>query len=176
MERTLLERVLEASPIGIGIFDADGQIRRMNRRFAEYLGLGGDDPTTYVLGDVPLFDEDSKEIPYAERPAARVLATGESVDDQHIQVDSQDSQTRWLSANAEPLDDGVIVTTADITQLKEQAQRLKREHDDLEAAIDNFLEIKNVQLYSAVTSCSASPSRSQTAVSSVHGFRPRGDG
>jgi len=49
-----------------------------------------------------------------------------------------------------------------------------REHA-LEAAIDDFIEIKNVQLYSAATSCSASPSRSQTAVSSVRGFRPRDD-
>ncbi|MFA9418095.1 PAS domain-containing protein [Natrinema sp. HArc-T2] len=140
MEQTLLEHVLETSPIGIGIFDADGEIRRVNQQFAEYLGLGGDDPTTYVLGDVPLFDEDGEEIPYAERPAARVLATSESIADQHIQVDSRDGQTRWLSVNAEPLDDGVIVTTADITQLKEQAQRLERQHDDLEAELDAVFE------------------------------------
>jgi len=139
-ERTLLERVLQASPIGIGIFDADGEIRRVNRRFAEYLGVGEDDPTTYVIGDVPLFDEDSEEIPYAERPAARVLVTGESIDDQHIQADGRDGQTRWLSVNAEPLEDGVIVTTADITQLKEQAQRLERQHDDLEAELEAVFE------------------------------------
>ena len=139
-ERTLLERVLESSPIGIGIFDADGQIRRVNRRFAEYLGVSGDDPTTYVLGDVPLFDEDGEEMPYEERPAARVLATGESVVDQHIQVDSGDGQMRWLSVNAEPLDDGVIVTTADITQLKAQAQHLERQHDDLEAELEAVFE------------------------------------
>ena len=141
MERTLLERVLETSPTGIAIFDADGQIRHANQRFAEYLGVSGTDLTTYALGDVPLFDEDGQALPYAERPAARVLATGESVTDQHIQVDSRDGQTRWLSVNAEPLDDdGVIVTTTDITHLKEQAQRLERQHDDLEAELEAVFE------------------------------------
>ncbi|MFA9415473.1 PAS domain-containing protein [Natrinema sp. HArc-T2] len=141
-ERTLLERVLEVSPTGIGIFDTDGEVRRVNRRFTENLGLSGADPTTYVIGDVPLFDEHGEEIPYAERPATRVLATGESINDQHIQVDSPDSQTRWLSVNAEPLDDGagVVVTTADITQLKAQTQRLERQREDLETELDAVFE------------------------------------
>jgi len=141
-ERTLLERVLEVSPTGIGIFGTDGEIRRVNRRFTENLGSSGADPTTYVIGDVPLFDEHGEEIPYAERPATRVLATGESINDQHIQVDSPDGQTRWLSVNAEPLDDGagVVVTTADITQLKAQTQRLERQREDLESELDAVFE------------------------------------
>ncbi|RZV08075.1 PAS domain S-box-containing protein [Natrinema hispanicum] len=141
-ERTLLERVLEASPTGIAIFDTDGEIRRANQQFSKCLGLTETDPETYVLGGLPLLDEDGDVIPYAERPAARALATGESVVNQHGQVEGRDGQTRWLSINAEPLDDdaGVIVTVDDITQLKEQAKRLERQHDDLEAELDAVFE------------------------------------
>ncbi|SDD36695.1 PAS domain S-box-containing protein [Natrinema hispanicum] len=141
-ERTLLERVLEASPTGIAIFDTDGEIRRANQQFSKCLGLTGTDPETYVLGGLPLLDEDGDVIPYSERPAARALATGESVVNQHGQVEGCDGQTRWLSINAEPLDDdaGVIVTVDDITQLKEQAKRLERQHDDLEAELDAVFE------------------------------------
>jgi len=140
-ERTLLERVLEASPTGIGIFDADGEVQRVNQQFIECLGLAGDDPETYVLGDQPLLDEDGAVIPYAERPAPRVLATGESVVDQHSQVRGHDGQLRWLSINAEPIDDhGVVVTIDNITKLKEQARHLERQHDELVAELEGVFE------------------------------------
>ncbi len=140
-ERTLLERVLEASPTGIAIFDTDGEIRRANQQFSKWLRLTGTDPETYVLGGLPLLDEDGDVIPYSERPAARALATGESVVNQHGQIEGRDGQTRWLSINAEPLDDdGVVVTIDDITQLKEQARRLERQHDDLKAELAAVFE------------------------------------
>ncbi|MFD1564724.1 PAS domain S-box protein [Haloarchaeobius amylolyticus] len=140
-ERTLLERVLAVSPTGIGIFDADGEARRVNQQFIEYLGLAEPDPDAYALGDQPLRDEDGNVIPSPERPAARALATGESVVDQHCLVEGHDGETRWLSINAEPLDDsGVVVTVTDITRLKAQTRRLERQREDLERELDTVFE------------------------------------
>mgnify|MGYP000247663127 CR=1 FL=1 len=134
-ERNLLEQVQEASPIGIGIFDAEGELYRANRRFTELLGWNDVDPLDYSLGQQPLLDAGGDVIPYPERPAPRALSTGESVIDKRVRIDGPDGRTRWLSVNAKPFDgetDGVVVTMADVTQLKEQAQRLERQRDDLE--------------------------------------------
>jgi PAS domain S-box-containing protein len=141
-ERDLLERVLDASPTGIGIFDADGEPRRVNRRFAEYLGLDGDAPVEYELGDQPVRDEDGDVIPYPERPAPRALATGESVVDQRVRIDGPHDQPRWFSVNAEPLrdDEGVVVTMADVTRLTERSRRLEHQRDDFERELDGVFE------------------------------------
>ncbi|MDS0474048.1 PAS domain S-box protein [Natrinema sp. 1APR25-10V2] len=141
-EHDLLERILEISPTGIGVFDTDGEPRHVNRHFIEYLGLGGDGTERYALGDQPLLDEDGEVIPYPDRPAPRALATGETVTDQRVRVDSPDGETRWLSVNATPLPDetGVVITMADITQLEKQAQRLERQRDDLESELEDVFE------------------------------------
>jgi PAS domain S-box-containing protein len=132
-ERDLLERVLETSPTAIGIFDHRGEPRRVNPRFGELLGY--DDASEYELGEQPLLDESGTVVPYPERPAPRALATGEPVRDRRVRVDGADGRTRWLSVNAEPLEDGedgVVVTMADVTRLEEQARRLERRRDELE--------------------------------------------
>jgi len=133
-ERNLLEQVQETSPVGIGIFDTAGDMRRANQRFMELLGRSDDESVEYTLGEQPLLDADGNELPYSERPAPLALSTGEPITDQRIRIDGQDGRTRWLSVNAKPFEgetDGVIITMTDITQLKEQAQRLERQRDDL---------------------------------------------
>ncbi|WP_254524655.1 PAS domain S-box protein [Natrinema caseinilyticum] len=135
-EHDLVERVLEVSPTGIGIFDDDGEPRRLNRRFTEYLGMDGDGSAEYALGDRPLLDEDGDEIPPSERPAPRALATGNPVEDQRVRID--DGATRWLSVNAEPLDgdSGVVVTMTDVTRLEEQTRGLERTREELETELE----------------------------------------
>lgn len=140
-EHDLVERVMELSPTGIGIFDEDGEPRRLNRRFTEYLGMDGDDSAEHTLGDQPLLDEDGDVIPPPDRPAQRALATGDSVVDQRVRVDDADGETRWLSMTAEPLDgDSVIVTVTDVTPLEEQARRLERTRDDLETEFEEVFD------------------------------------
>jgi len=142
-ERDHLERVLETSSTGIGIFDDDGDMLRVNHRFAELLGRGEADPADYELGDQPLLDEDGSVIPYPERPAPRALESGEPVIDQRIQVEGSDGRTRWLSVNATPFDGdpgGVVATMADITALVEQARRLERRRGELEAELGEVFE------------------------------------
>ncbi|MFC6718388.1 PAS domain S-box protein [Natrialbaceae archaeon GCM10025810] len=141
-ENTLLERILEISPTEIGVFDSDGEPRRLNRHFTEYLELDEVGPEAYTLGDRPLLDGDGEVIPYLERPAARVLESGETVTNRHVRVDGPGGGTRWLSVNAAPLPDetGVVVTMADITQLEKQSQRLERQRDDLESELGEVFD------------------------------------
>ena len=142
-ERNLFEQVLETSPTAIGVFEADGTARRVNRQFTELLGRGSDGGSEYSLGEQPLLDENGDVIPYDERPAPRALSTGETVTDQRIRVEGPDRVPRWLSVNATPLDgqiEGVVITMSDVTRLTEQAERLTRQRDDIRNELDKMFE------------------------------------
>src|SRR6056297_3228908 len=142
-ERNLLEKVQEASPIGIAIFDTEGELQRANQRFMELLGRGDAESLNYSLGEQPPLDTDGNVIPYPERPAPRALSTGDAVTDQRIRIDGPDGRARWLSVNAKPFDgetEGVVVTTTEVTQFKEQAQRLERQRDDLQSELEGIFE------------------------------------
>jgi PAS domain S-box-containing protein len=142
-ERNFLEQVQEASPVGIGIFDTDGEVLRANQRFMELLGRENEDPSAYSLGDQPVLDADGNEIPYPERPAPKALSTGEPVIGQQIRIDGPDGPRRWLSVNANAFDgdpSGVVATTTDITPLKEQAHRLEQQRSGLQSELDEMFE------------------------------------
>ncbi|AUV82782.1 PAS sensor protein [Salinigranum rubrum] len=137
-ERDLLQQILDTAPVGIGVFDERGEAVRINDRFTELLGREASDPEPYRLGQQPLLGADGDVIPFDDRPAARALATGESVIDRRVRVDGNDDRTRWLSVNATPFGDEpgrVVVTIADVTRLKEQAERLERQRDDIESEL-----------------------------------------
>jgi PAS domain S-box-containing protein len=142
-ERNLLEGIQEASPIGIGVFDTNGELLRTNKRFLELLGRGDADSQDYQLGQQPILDADGQEVPYPERPAPKALSTGKPCMDQRIRLDCPDGRTRWLSANAKPFSgatSGVVVTMADVTRLKEQAQQLERQRDELKNELEGIFE------------------------------------
>jgi PAS domain S-box-containing protein len=153
-ERNLLEQVQEASPIGIGVFDTDGELLRANHRFMELLGRGDVDSPDYQLGEQPILDAEGNEIPYPDRPAPRALSTGEPLTDQRIRLDGPDGRTRWLSANAKPFageTNGVVVTMADITLLTEQTRRLERQRDELKDELEGIFERVDDGFYALAT-------------------------
>jgi PAS domain S-box-containing protein len=136
-ERNLLRRILDTAPVGIGVFDGEGDAVRLNGRFTELLGLS-DESDGYQLGRQPIRDPDGEVIPFEDRPAPLALRTGEPVIDSRVRVDGNDGQTRWLSVNAVPFGEEprrAVVTMADVTQLREQADRLERQRDDLESEL-----------------------------------------
>jgi PAS domain S-box-containing protein len=142
-ERNLLERIQETIPIGVSVFNSDGELLRANQRFMELLGRGDTDSLDYQLGEQPILDAEGNVVPYPERPAPKALSTGELLMDQRIRLDCPDGRTLWLSANAKPFEGetgGVIVTLNDITHLKEQARQLERQRDDLRSELDGVFE------------------------------------
>ena len=145
-ERNLLERVLETSPIGIGVFRDDGSVERVNARMSELLWLSEDEAEAYELGDLDLYGPSGDLLSYAQSPVGRVLEEGEPVSDQEVSIEDSDRGKRWLSVDATPLpgdDDDVrrvVATVTDVTQRKEQARRLERQRDDLASELEEMYE------------------------------------
>ncbi|MFC7199922.1 PAS domain S-box protein [Halospeciosus flavus] len=139
-ERTLLDRVFEASPIGICALGPNGEVITINDRAAEIFGNDPDQPSIeqYEPSEWEMYDEDGERIPPGSRPFGRVVATGERVTDFEAQVERQDGRRVWLSYNAVPVfgADGdlsmVVVTYEDVTQRKEREQQLRREQNQTE--------------------------------------------
>jgi PAS domain S-box-containing protein len=130
-ERDLRERIVETSPVGITVIDADGSISFANEHAAEIIGL----PKDELIGreyDGPMFEAtDADGEPVEEGIFEQVLATGEPVYDAERQVTHADGQRIWLSVNGAPLHDssgevtGVVFAAEDITERKEREAELE---------------------------------------------------
>ncbi|WP_425498620.1 PAS domain-containing sensor histidine kinase [Natrinema salinisoli] len=136
-ERDLVHHILETSPIGIQVLDADGEITRMNDRLKEILEISTAEANTYDPSDRSVYDETGEELTIDEHPFAHTLETGEPVYEKMMRIELPSGDTRWLSVNAAPIltDDGTIdrvVTTAeDVTELKERERELSTELDEM---------------------------------------------
>jgi len=145
-ERDLLERVFDATPVGVAVVDDGGDLVRMNERTERYLGMAGPDDDPEGLPEGTVFDEDGERVPPGERPYDRAFRTGEPVRDWLGRFDLPGVGERWLSVSAVPLTDDagdverVVVSADDVTQLKEQARRLQRRRESLEHELDDVLE------------------------------------
>ena len=151
-ERDLLERVLATIPVGVVVLDEEGDPVRMNDRTRQLLGIdgsatdgsAGEGSTSLPAGTV--FDEDGEPVPPGERPYERSLRTAEPVRGWVGRFDLPEVGERWLSIDAVPLTDAdgaverVVVSAEDVTQLKEQAERLDRRRAELEHELDEVLE------------------------------------
>ncbi|NGM69296.1 PAS domain S-box protein [Natronolimnobius sp. AArcel1] len=137
-ERDLVERILETSSVGITVVNRDGTTSRANERMAQLLSLPVDDNPTIDPTLRQLYDETGSPIPLAERPASHVFQTGEPVYDREVSIEEPGGGKRWLSITATPISDSnsdpeqVVVTATDITELKELADRRKRELEERE--------------------------------------------
>lgn len=145
-QRDFTRRVLETAPVGVLIVDEDGTFETANSRARELLALDSAESGEFTVGTTPVYDEAGELVPPDERPYIEVFETGESIRNWRGRIDLGGGKHRWLSTNVEPLteDDGTVsgalVTIEDITQLKEQAQRLERERDELETELETIFD------------------------------------
>jgi PAS domain S-box-containing protein len=139
-ERDLIERVLDTVPVGVGVASSEGEILRVNERSTDLLGIVDDDGA-YDPNEYKLYDTDGSPISQEEQPVTRVVETGNAVREQQCQIEHSDGERRWLSVHAAPLEDEdgqvdrVVVVGEDISPLREQANRLERQRDDLETEL-----------------------------------------
>ncbi|WP_255169776.1 helix-turn-helix domain-containing protein [Natrononativus amylolyticus] len=133
---TLVDRVLEVSPIGIIVVDPAGQMRFANERAMETLGLTREEITarTFDNPDWEIYYDDGTPVPTEENPVARVLKTKAPVFGFEHWIALPDGSERWLSSNSAPVfdDEGevdfVVVGFEDATELKRREEKLTSDH------------------------------------------------
>ncbi|WP_158057138.1 PAS domain S-box protein [Halorussus halophilus] len=142
-ERNLKTRILETSPLGIVIIDAQGQFEYVNDAAESILDVSLDDDSDLTYDDLELqtMDERGDPIEDPQRPYRKVLETGESLQ-QEVQVRRPGGEPRWLSVNGAPLEDetGAVTKTVfafeDVTERKERERELEQANAMLETARD----------------------------------------
>jgi len=139
-ERDLLDGILATSVAGILVVDPSGRVHFMNSRAEAVLGLTRD-----MLGDrtdLPAgwrFRTPSGALlPESARPARRVVATGEPVQDARIVLERPDGEYLFLTVNAAPLRDAdrrvsaVVLSISDITEQHCAQQALLEREEQLQ--------------------------------------------
>jgi PAS domain S-box-containing protein len=140
------EVVLDASPVGVVVRDADGAVTRVNERASAMLGVSEGEGLADERAEYHRYDEDGRPVP-DESLFARVLETGEPVSDRVLRVEREDGDgrdgdqrngdRRWLSVSAAPVstDDAevgrVVTTYEDVTAIKERERELETELGEL---------------------------------------------
>ncbi len=160
-ERELLEEMMEAAPVGISVFTADGDVERMNAQALGLRGLSGD-ADWIDAADRTFFDEDGDRIPFDSQPFARVRSSERPVYDWTGWVELPDGTRKWLSVDAAPIrgDDGdldrVVIVEEEVTELREQYRAITDSITDVVVTVDENSVVRSVN----------------PAVEEVFGYRP----
>jgi PAS domain S-box-containing protein len=141
----LQDRLWDLLPAAAYVCDADGTIRRFNRRAAELWGrtpaLG--DPAERYCGSFRLHRLDGGLLPHAQCPMVDVLRTGIPVRDQEVVMERPDGSRIVALANIDPIKNGAgrvlgaVNCFQDITARKRAESELRASRQDLEDFFEN---------------------------------------
>ena len=157
-DKSLIDRILEASPVSIAVVDPAGNIAFANKRAEEILGLERDEITsrTYRQPEWKLYHDDGTPITVEEHPVTRVLETGVADYGFEHWIELPDGTERWLSSNAAPVlnEQGeatyVVVGFEDATPLKEREDKLTSDKQ-------RFLKLHSEELFDPFLAAAAGP-------------------
>ncbi|WP_336342689.1 PAS domain S-box protein [Halalkalicoccus ordinarius] len=134
-ERTLKDRIVETSPIGIVVTDVDGRMTFANERAQSIFGCSESEILARSHDDERwnAVDGNGDPLDPEQLAFARVKRTGTPVFDEEVGIDRSDGRRVWLSSNCAPLFDGdgefdgAVYALEDVTDRR----RLEKELDDL---------------------------------------------
>ncbi|MFC6973781.1 PAS domain S-box protein [Halomicroarcula sp. GCM10025709] len=145
-ERNLLDRLLDVSPVGIVIHDADGAILRTNEQAEQILGVDREE----LIGESSIPDRfrlltiDGDPIPKSEVPAETVRTSGQRVRGRELRIERADGEQVVVSTSATGLYDEadglqrIVVSIADITERRERERKQTQRNEQLRTLIDNL--------------------------------------
>jgi len=138
-ERDLVERLLETSPVGILVHDADLQVTRANEQAAAMMGVQPEtlEQQQSAPEGVRILSADGTARSGSDIAVVRAKQTGEPVHDEEFIVETAAGKQRTIVADAVPLfDDGelrrVVSAFDDVTERAERERQLRRQRDELE--------------------------------------------
>ncbi|GAB3666324.1 PAS domain S-box protein [Halopiger thermotolerans] len=154
-EASLRRTILETSPVGITLIDADGRNVFSNDRAEEILGRSAEELRNYTHDDERwnLVDEQGEPIESDDLPLSTVAETGEPVYDDVVGAERPDGTRVWISMHCSPIFDadgefdGAVYAFRDITERKHLESRLEEilgRVDDAICAFDTDLRYTHV--------------------------------
>lgn len=168
--------ILDASPVGLVAYRADGSVAECNPAAQRILGLTREQ----LLGTVPsdpgwsAVREDGTHLPDTEYPARTVRATGLPVRDFVMGIRHPDGDTTWLSANAEPFGErtaegtcGAVVAFADITRVHRTLDDAATSAADAQALADSTPDLLLKVAYDGTIRWASHASRSLLGIEPV---------
>ncbi|MEZ4425697.1 MAG: PAS domain S-box protein [Gemmatimonadota bacterium] len=136
--------LLDILPAGMYVCDADGRITFFNEMAAD---LWGRRPQTgeaaeRFFGSFRLFRPDGTPLPHHETPMAEAVRGGPGCRSQEVVVEREDGERATALASVQPVRDesgklnGAINVLADVTELLETQERLRRHEQRLAFVLD----------------------------------------
>ncbi|WP_246999696.1 PAS domain S-box protein [Halosolutus gelatinilyticus] len=144
-ERELIERILETSPVGIGVITPDGDISRVNDRAGDLLGLTMEEITNQTL-DVSqrkLYGAQGQRVA-PEDLLSRVFDEGKQVLNSEFTLERPDGDRVWAALGIAPMTGGArdvqkaVVIATDISDRKERERRLRESEARLRQIAENI--------------------------------------
>lgn len=144
-ERDMLDRLLDTSPVGIVIHDANGTIKRANEQAESMLGVG----RTALVGEaampsgISIRHLDGEPLDSSEIPFEIVRRTGENIHDRELLIERADGTTVAVSVSAAALrtDDTlerVVVNFVDVTDRRERDRKRRERTQQLQTLVNNL--------------------------------------
>ena len=129
----LFDSVLSTCPIGVMVFDADGELVLSNEQTETTLGRSREEMAglSFDADDWDIRNESGDPIPSERLPVNRVLEGGERVRNVTLTVARSDGTRAYISVTAAPIERdgetvGAICTVQDVTERKRTKRELER--------------------------------------------------
>jgi len=158
-ERNLFSNVLETTPAGLVVIDADGEFTYANHRAEEVLRLDPDDGGYPTFEELPFrtLDEEGAVLPESERPYHAVLRSGTDVS-RDVQIEYPDGDRRWLAVSGTALRDDSGTVTRSLLAFEDITDRKRRENT-LEQLNEFGRELAEVETFEAACERAATAAR-----------------
>ena len=145
-QQMLLLSVLDNLPLGVGVYDSNGELTLSNHRMREYVGLArlpSREPASSQRWRG--YDADNRPIEPDRYPGARALRGESIVPGIDFRYSAQNGPERWMRVSAVPFRrehdeaDEAIVVIQDVDDLKRATERIEAAGAEL-ASQSRFLE------------------------------------
>ena len=143
-ERRRLAALVESSPVGVMVVDADTRtLASVNKEGERILGMSPEPGTTLVrYHEVAIYRRtDGEKYEPDERPLARALNHGEITRAEEILLDQPDGGTTMVLVNATPIysDEGEIVSAVAVIQDMTPLEEVERQRNEFLAMVSHEL-------------------------------------
>ncbi|KTG10754.1 hypothetical protein AUR64_06070 [Haloprofundus marisrubri] len=136
-QRKVVQRLLDTAPVALAVRDSQTGVTLGNARGRELFGLVAENGPETSEQPVRFFDADDDPIPVDDRPSVRAERTLEPVYGEELVVERTAENRRSFLVDAVPVRNEagelshVVAAAEDITEQKQQTERLRRQRRQL---------------------------------------------